>query len=116
MSDAEILGPNDPGPRDARDANYSGAGGGGGAGNGEKGGSARAFPWERLAFTILFAFAAWFAFWVALILALISGALKLFGQSSEENFSGYTRKVSDYLASTLAYVSGATDQKPFPFG
>jgi hypothetical protein len=115
MSDAEILGPNDPGPRDTKDANYSNANGGGG-GSGGKAAGAKPFPWERLAFTVLFAFIAWFTFWLALILALVAGVLKVFGQSSQENFAGYARKMSDYLVSSLAYVSGSTDEKPFPFG
>lgn len=118
MSDAEIYGPNDPGPRDARDANYAGSSGGRSGGSGGDGPSAsgRAFPWERVAFTVIFAFFAWVAFWVALALALISGALRIFGQSSQENFTGYAQKVSDYLAKSLAYISGSTEEKPFPFG
>lgn len=113
MTDAEILGPNDPGPRDSKDANYSGGKDGGGTGGGA---AAKPFPWERLAFTVVFAFIAWVTFWLALVMALISGALRIFGQSSQENFAGYAQKVSRYLASTLAYVSGSTDEKPFPFG
>lgn len=111
MSDAEILGPNDPGPRDAKDANFSDSGRGSGSG-----GQAKPFPWERLAFTVLFAFIAWFAFWLTLALALVAGAFKLFGVESQENVASYARKSGAYLSSALSYVSGATDDKPFPFG
>ena len=112
MSDAEILGPNEPGPRDARDANFGDSGNrGGGAGR-----QATAFPWERLAFTVLFAFISWFAFWLTLALAVIAGALKLFNVQTQENVATYARKSGDYLSSALSYVSGATDVKPFPFG
>lgn len=112
MSDAEILGPNDPGPRDTKDANYSNTGGGQSGGQGQ---SAKSFPWERLAFTVIYAFVAWVAFWLALILAVIGGGLKLFGLSSQENFAGYARRAADYVGEALAYVSGATEKKPFPF-
>lgn len=115
MSDAEILGPNDPGPRDTKDANYANTGGAGGGQTGGQGQSVKSFPWERLAFTAIYAFVAWVAFWLALILALIGGVLKIFGLSSQENFAGYARRTADYVGEALAYVSGATEKKPFPF-
>jgi hypothetical protein len=116
MSNAEVFGPNDPGPRDAKDAGYTDGNGGSGGGQNGGGAAAKPFPWERLAFTVIFAFVAWFAFWLALILALISGGLKLFNVSSQENFAGYARSLYEYLSSVLAYVSGTTETKPFPFG
>jgi hypothetical protein len=112
MSDAEILVPNDPGPRGAKDANFAGNSGDGGA----SGGKVRAFPWERLAFTFLFALVAWMVFWLSLILALASGGLKLFGVQTQENIGAFARKSSQYLVSVLDYVSGESDVKPFPFG
>lgn len=112
MSDAEILGPNDPGPRESKDANFSDQTGRPGPGA-EK---ARPFPWERLAFTVLFAFIAWFAFWISLVLAAVGGALKLFGVQTQDNIASYARRSTAYLASALSYVSGETDEKPFPFG
>lgn len=118
MSDAEILGPNDPGPRDAKDANYStsnnGANGGTNGGSGAAAG--KSFPWERLALTVVFAFVAWCVFWLSLLLALIAGGLKLFGVQTQENIAALAAKTSGYLGGLLAYVSGSSDDKPFPFG
>jgi hypothetical protein len=113
MSNAEILGPGEPGPQNAKDANFSDNGGNS---TGGAGGQAKSFPWERAAFTVLFAFIAWFAFWLSLVLALIAGAIKLFRVQTQDSIGGYARKSADYLSSCLAYVSGATNDKPFPFG
>jgi hypothetical protein len=112
MSDAEVLGPDEPGPRNTKDANY-------GENNGRRqdnGGAARTFPWERLALTAVFAVVAWFMFWVTLFLAVAAGGLKLAGIEASANVAGYARKSSNYLASVLTFVSGATDEAPFPFG
>jgi hypothetical protein len=111
MSDAEILGPNEPGPRNAKDANFS---------DNDQRQSAQpvgtTFPWERLIFTLIFAFIAWFTFWLALGLGLLAGGLRLFGVKTEANIGQYTRQAAEYLSNVLAYVSGDKADKPFPFG
>lgn len=114
MSDAEILGPGDPGPRNAKDANFSGDGSN--PNQNGNGGAVRAFPWERLAFSVLYAFIAWFTFWLALVLAIIAGGLRLFGVQADANFGDYAGKATTYLGSVLAYVAGTREDKPFPFG
>lgn len=112
MSDAEILGPNDPGPQNAKDANYRS---GPNAGGTEQRQESRV-PWERIIFTLIFAGVAWITFWIALVLALISAVVRLSGANWGANLADYAAKATNYLNACLSYVAGVTDVKPFPFG
>jgi hypothetical protein len=113
MSDAEILGPNEQGPRNAKDASFSDSAQQQGPGARPSG---QTFPWERLIFTVIFAFIAWFTFWLALGLGLLAGGLRLFGVKTDANIGQYTKQATDYLGNVLAYVAGDKADKPFPFG
>lgn len=111
MSDAEILGPNDPGPQNAKDANFGASSGGSGGAQSRQGG----IPWERIVFTVIFAGVAWVTFWIALTLALISAAVRLSRANWGGNLAEYSARATNYLNACLTFVSGATDAKPFPF-
>ena len=106
MSDAHILGPNEPGPRGPEDAKYTNSG---------PTPDHKTFPWERVAFTIGFAFVAWFAFWGALILALVAIVIRLTNVKLEADIAGYARVMATYLGDVLGYIGGSREEKPFPF-
>ena len=107
MTDAHILGPDEPGPRPSGDAKYSGPN--------SSDPVSKSFPWERVFFTVAFAFVAWFVFWVALFLALATAVIRLTNVKLEADIGGYTGRAVRYLRDILSYIAGLKDEKPFPF-
>ncbi|HAH10206.1 MAG TPA: hypothetical protein DCL54_04040 [Alphaproteobacteria bacterium] len=82
---------------------------------GPSGAGRRRFDWERLFFTLLFAFGAWVTFWLALFFALAAYVTRAFGWQIQADLAGYARQASSYLGDIFDYVSGRSDEKPFPF-
>lgn len=73
------------------------------------------FPWKRLIFAVLFSLIAWFAFWIALGLALIQFIYVAIERRPNEELKAVTRNIAQYLREVFSYITFARDEKPFPF-
>ncbi|MBI1239917.1 MAG: DUF4389 domain-containing protein [Alphaproteobacteria bacterium] len=73
------------------------------------------FPWKRLIFAVLFSLIAWFAFWIALGLALIQFIYVAIERRPNEELKAVTRNIAQYLREVFGYITFARDEKPFPF-
>lgn len=75
------------------------------------------FPWARLLYAIGFAVLAWVMFWLlVLVLApLFFITLAISGKENEE-LKRISLRALHYLLELLAFISGVSEEKPFPFG
>jgi hypothetical protein len=84
---------------------------------GASAGGRQAFPWVRLLYAIGFGFIAWVMFWliVLLLAPLHYIVLAVTGKPNEE-LRDMTLRAVHYLVELLVFVTGTSDEKPFPLG
>jgi hypothetical protein len=75
------------------------------------------FPWVRLLYAIAFSVLAWVFFWaiVAVLAPLHYIVIAVAGHPNAE-IEQMNRRAVHYLFQMLAFISGASDEKPFPLG
>lgn len=75
----------------------------------------RPYPWMRLVYSAVFAFASFFVLHLTLLLALLQFILR--GLNGEENaeIRSFSRNLIAYLGELLAYASFVREDRPFPF-
>jgi hypothetical protein len=74
------------------------------------------FPIARLLMSILFAFIAWIAFWVAIVVSVVHWILIAINRDPHPEFRSFVKAVVLYVEQTLGYVACMHDERPFPFG
>ena len=76
---------------------------------------ARPFPWKRLVYSLVFGLFFWVAAWFALILVVVQFVIVALERKPSEDLTRVLTGFGTYLRDVLAYMSFASDQKPFPF-
>ena len=72
--------------------------------------------WLRLIYMLLFALIFWVCKLVLLVLAVIQFLSLLLSGEKNEELDSFANSFSQYLGQVTAYLSLASDDRPFPFG
>jgi len=75
----------------------------------------RTGTWLRLVYMLLFALVFWVCKLVLLVLAVIQFLSLLLSGEKNEELDRFARSFSQYLGQVTAYLSLASDERPFPF-
>ncbi len=74
------------------------------------------FPVVRLFYAIAFAVAAWFVFWIALLLGVAQFVVVLVTGRVNDELKGFSLNLVQYLWELLAFITFVRDDQPFPMG
>src|SRR5437764_169075 len=74
------------------------------------------FPAARLLYAIAYSFAAWFVFWLILLLALVQFVLLAINGRLNEELRHFSVNLVQYLWELLAFITFVRDDQPFPIG
>jgi hypothetical protein len=74
-----------------------------------------AFPWKRLIYSFVFGLFFWVVAWFALLLVAVQFVIVAHERKPSEDLTRVLMGIGTYLRDVLAYMSFASDQKPFPF-
>lgn len=85
----------------------------GGAGSATPRGS---FPAVRLFYAVGFAIAAWFVFWVVVVLAIVQFAVLAVDGRTNAEVKNLSANLIQYLWELLAFIAFLREERPFPFG
>ncbi|MDE2112882.1 MAG: DUF4389 domain-containing protein [Alphaproteobacteria bacterium] len=79
-------------------------------------GSRAPFPAVRLLCAVGFAIAAWFVFWIVVVLAVVQFAAFAVNGKVDSDIKKLSFRLVKYLLELLAFVSFLRDEQPFPIG
>jgi Domain of unknown function (DUF4389) len=79
-------------------------------------GSRTPFPAVRLLYAVGFAVAAWFVFWIVLVLAVVQFAVVAINGKVDGDVKSFSFRLVKYLTELLAFITFASDEQPFPIG
>jgi hypothetical protein len=74
------------------------------------------FPAVRLLYAIGFAVAAWFVFWIVVLLAVFQFVVVAINGKTNDEIKSLSLNLVQYLWEVLAFVTFVRDEQPFPFG
>ena len=74
----------------------------------------RPFPFKRLLFALGFLVAAWFVFWLLVVIALAQFVVIAFKKEPNAELKAFAVNLCRNLWQLTSYMSFARDEKPFP--
>lgn len=70
--------------------------------------------WLRVLYTVGFGFIAYFGLCLIFLVSLVQAVFLLISKKKNEDVEAFGANLSQYLAQVIAYVSWASEEKPFP--
>lgn len=76
----------------------------------------RPFPVARLLYSVAFAVLAWIVLWVTIVLGVVQFVMFALNGRANEELTGFSHRLVQYLWELLGYVTFFREEMPFPFG
>lgn len=67
-------------------------------------------------YSILFIILGYLAFWIIVVLTILSFIVRAVGSDQPEDLKNFTKRLSTYVSDCLVFSSQGKKEKPFPFG
>jgi len=67
-------------------------------------------------YSIFFIILAYLAFWIIVVLTILSFIVRAVGSDQPEDLKNFTKRLSIYISDCLVFSSQGEKDKPFPFG
>ena len=67
-------------------------------------------------YSIFFIILAYLAFWIIVVLTILSFIVRAVGSDQPEDLKNFTKRLSTYISDCLVFSSQGEKDKPFPFG
>ncbi len=79
-------------------------------------GSRTPFPAVRLLYAFGFAIAAWFVFWIVIVLAVVQFVAFAINGKVDLDIKNLSFRLVKYLSELLGFITFLRDEQPFPIG